>query len=226
MLKFLLLVAFMGLNVLYAQAQDSTAAKQHTQWWRTPFPAHLHEDGMMKLRNEEGTFGRKLLRGSGLCLVSTVFVGGMVALIPPEKSGWPEVRFGSMGQNLKRAYTTPPVLDKDDWYFNYLAHPYAGMAYYNAVRSQKATILQSSLFTVGNVLLWEYVLEATVEQPSIQDLIITPVAGILLGELAHRTTTALARNGFLWYEMIPVILINPMFVVNNGLRFPKRQRKN
>jgi len=225
MFNWVLLVALLGLNVLHAQAQDTLAAKQTTRWWRTPFPAHLHEDGTMKLRNEEGTFGRKLLRGSGLCLVSTVFVGGMVAAIPSEISGWPVDKFSNIGPNLRRAYTSPPVFDTDHWYFNYVAHPYVGMTYYNAVRSQKATILQSSLFTLGNVLIWEYVLEATMEQPSIQDLIITPVAGILLGELTHRATMALARKGFLWYEAIPVILFNPMFVVNNGLRFPKRQRK-
>lgn len=221
----MLLAASLWLNVTCAHAQDSTLAAPPARWWRTPFPASMDADGSLKLRNEEGTFGRKALRGSGLCIAGDLIVGGMLMLMPPERSGWPEDRFGSMGHNLRRAYTSPPVFDSDGWYLNYLAHPYAGMAYYNAVRSQRATILQSSLFTVGHVLLWEYVLEATMEQPSIQDLIVTPVAGIILGELAHRATMALGRNGFLWYEMIPVIIINPMFVINNGLRFPKRPRR-
>lgn len=122
---------------------------------------------------------------------------------------------------MERAFTSPPVFDSDKWYLNYVGHPYQGSLFYNAVRSQNARIWQSSLFCLGQVLVWEYVLESGLEQPSIQDLIVTPLAGIVIGELVHRGTMAMARNGFRWYEATAVILLNPMFAINNGLKYAR-----
>ncbi|MCF8277573.1 MAG: DUF3943 domain-containing protein [Flavobacteriales bacterium] len=96
-----------------------------------------------------------------------------------------------------------------------------GTLLYNAVRSQNANIWQSSLFCLGHTVLFEYVIEAGIEQPSIQDLIVTPLTGILLGEGIHRGTIAMAKNGFKWYEATAVIIFNPMFAINNGFKFAK-----
>ena len=57
------------------------------------------------------------------------------------------------------------------------------------------------------------------EQPSIQDLIVTPLAGSLLGELIHFGTVQMSRNGFKWYEKAFVCIFNPMFAINNGFRY-------
>ena len=60
--------------------------------------------------------------------------------------------------------------------------------------------------------------EGGMEQPSIQDLIVTPVLGSFVGELAHRATISMSKNGFQWYEKVLVCLINPTFVFNNGFK--------
>ena len=122
---------------------------------------------------------------------------------------------------MRRAYTAPPVFDHDKLYINYIGHPYQGTVFYNAVRSQNAKMWQSALFTLGQVYVWEYVIEAGLEQPSIQDLIVTPITGILLGEGIHRATVAMAKNGFTWYEATAVVIINTMFAINNGFRLAK-----
>lgn len=171
-------------------------------------------------RNAHAPFARKMWRGG-------LFVHGFEAisyttliLLPTKTSGW-SYGNGQNAENMKNAWTRPPQFDHDSWYINYMAHPYQGMLFYNSVRSQNATRWQSALFCIGQVFVWEFVIEASMEQPSIQDLIITPITGIALGELVHFGTMKMARNGFKWYEAVAVTIINPMFILNNGYRLKR-----
>lgn len=185
------------------------------------FKPSIHADHGIRLRNQEGTFARKMWRG-GLLVHGFEAVGyGILAALPTDISEWENGVFKQYGPNMRRAYTQPPVFDNDKWYFNYVGHPYQGAIFYNSVRSQNANIWQSCLFTLGQVYVWEYVIEAGLEQPSIQDLIVTPVAGVLLGEGIHRATIAMAKNGFKWYEATAVVIFNPMFAINNGFKFAR-----
>jgi hypothetical protein len=145
------------------------------------FKPRLLEDGTFVPRNANAPFGRKMWRG-GLFVHGFEAIGyGILAALPADISGWQPGTFNNFGGNLKRTWTQPPVFDHDKWYINYIGHPYQGTYFYNAVRSQNATIWQSALFCVGQVFVWEYVIEAGLEQPSIQDLIVTPIAGIAFG---------------------------------------------
>lgn len=183
------------------------------------FKPTLLEDGSFVPRNAHATFARKMWRG-GLLVHGFEAIGyGILAALPSDISGWKPGVFNNYGSNLKRAWSQPPVFDHDKWYINYIGHPYQGTVFYNAVRSQNANIWQSSLFCVGQVFVWEYVIEAGLEQPSIQDLIVTPISGIILGELIHFGTMKMARNGLKWYEAIAVTVLNPMFVLNNGYKY-------
>ena len=133
----------------------------------------------------------------------------------------------SYRENFKNAYTKPPVIDHDVWYINYIGHPYQGSWYYNAYRSQGAKWWQSALFSFGHSTFWEYLIESGFERPSVQDLIVTPVIGSLLGELFHFSTMKMSKNGFKWYEATFVSLFNPMFAINNGFkRFSVQSKKN
>ncbi|MCX6220563.1 MAG: DUF3943 domain-containing protein [Bacteroidia bacterium] len=184
--------------------------------------------GYHPLRNEHAKFGAKALRGSlfifGFEICSSTFLYFSPELISKwDKS---ELTLENCLNNFKRAYSEPPVIDNDLWIVNYVGHPYQGAYFYNAVRSQNASILQSSLFCFGHSMLWEYVTEAFFEQPSIQDLIVTPITGIVFGELAHRATIRMGRNGFKWYEKGLIILINPMYVLNNGFKSRRVKHKS
>ena len=172
------------------------------------------------LRNEHSGFWRKA--GRGELLIGGVEVIGMVTLIlmPKEVTKWEDDWMKAAGRNLRRAFTSPPVMDEDDWAINYIGHPIAGSYYYNAVRSQNATWWQSLLFSTAQSFIWEYVIEGVAEQPSIQDLIITPLAGMALGEPTHHATLAMRRNGFNFLEKVVVFLLNPMYVLNNGYKTP------
>jgi hypothetical protein len=66
------------------------------------------------------------------------------------------------------------------------------------------------------------VLEAVAEQPSIQDMLFTSTLGSALGEVTHRLTIRMGRNGFSIAEKIFASILNPAYVLNNG--FNKRHQ--
>lgn len=168
------------------------------------------------LRNEHAGVWKKV--GRAELFIGGVEIFGMVVLIclPKEITKWPDDWAKDAMRNLKRAFTTTPVWDKDDWPLNYIGHPIAGSYYYNALRSQNASRFHSFLFSTAQSFIWEYIIEGVAEPPSAQDLIITPVVGSLLGEATHMITMSMRRNGFNLFEKIFTIIFNPMFVINNG----------
>lgn len=185
------------------------------------FKPSVQADYGIRLRNQEGSFGRKMWLGTLPILAFEAVGYGILAALPSEISQWEKGDFNRFTYNYENTFTKPPVFDHDKWYINYVGHPYQGALFYNAVRSQNAKIWQSSLFCLSHVLFYEYIIEGGAEQPSIQDLIVTPITGILLGEGVHRATMAMAKNGFKWYELTAVIILNPMFAINNGFKFAK-----
>jgi hypothetical protein len=89
-----------------------------------------------------------------------------------------------------------PVWDRDDWYLNYVAHPYFGGVFYQSAR--KSGYRQWDAFVYSfmmSTFYWEYGMEAFAEVPSIQDLVVTPVLGWVYGEWAFNTERDIWLNG-------------------------------
>ncbi len=167
---------------------------------------------------KETKFPKRAFIGTGEILAQEALSSTILYLSPREFSNWEKKFWLYWGSNLKRAYTTPPVWDKDGWVVNYVGHPLQGSFFFNAVRSQGAGFWESAAFNVIHTLFWEYFLEAINEQPSINDLITTPICGIALGELSHQATKRMKRGGFTTGEKILVTIINPYYVINNGYK--------
>jgi hypothetical protein len=173
----------------------------------------------------QGNIDLNKVIGNGLfyssCLNAVMLSGLFIA--PEAFSKWENkkerIKLKSIRNQYEHAYTTPPVIDHDLWITNYIGHPYQGSFYYNSVRCQGASILQSSLFTLVQTFLWEYVWEASIEQPSIQDLITTPLGGIIIGELINYATIAMSEHGITWYKIAIICVINPAYISNNRFRF-------
>lgn len=141
----------------------------------------------------------------------------VTASLPKSWTGW-SAHFVRDGINhFERAYTQPPHMDNDWWFHNYVGHPIGGSLYYNAVRSQGATPHQSTFFAFVLSMQWEYFFEAFAERPSIQDIIVTPVAGTVLGELSHRLTMHLKKGGTNFGEKVLILITNPMHAAFAGL---------
>ncbi len=180
------------------------------------------DDYMPGVNLQNKSFLNKLGRAINYTIGYDVIVTGWILVVPQSISKWDvpaKFNVPAMKKQYHRSYTEPPVFDDDMFVVNYIGHPYQGGFYYNTMRSQGATVLQSSLFCIGQSLIWEYVYEAGMEQPSIQDLITTPFVGIIVGELCHVATLKMSKNGFRWYEIPLVCILNPSYAINNRFRF-------
>lgn len=167
---------------------------------------------------EHRTFAGKAAKASMEVLIMEGFTSTIMILLPKSITNWPEKYWLRFGSNFKLAYTLPPVWDKDPWAINYIGHPYQGAVFFNSLRSQNCSLLASACFNIFHTFLWEYGIEAIMERPSAQDLIITPITGIAFGELFNYLTKIMRRGGFSIGEKVLVTLINPSYVFNNGYR--------
>jgi hypothetical protein len=109
------------------------------------------------------------------------------AALPHDVSGFSNPTAGNIVKYASRG----PHFDDDRWGFNYIGHPLAGSEYYLILRNRKGTWWQSLIYAAGWSAFWEYVTEGLYEQASIQDLIVTPIAGAALGELRYQLRRAL-----------------------------------
>lgn len=86
---------------------------------------------------------------------------------------WPVFRKKLSGEALG--------FDTNHFGTNFIGHPLGGLGYYLSARSNRVGIGQSLGFAIGGSLLWEYFGEVS-ERVSVNDMIVTPLAGIALAE--------------------------------------------
>ena len=135
-------------------------------------------------------------------VLTGAFVGTLAVLecLPEDATSWnraalqkdpPEKRW------FNNIFKRGPEWDHDNPIFNFVLHPYAGAAYFMAARSCGFNFYRSLLYcacisTIG----WEFGIEACMERPSYQDLVITPVVGSLIGEGFYRLKRKIVENGY------------------------------
>ena len=134
-------------------------------------------------------------------LLFQVAFTGFLYVAPESISNWSDEqkqkdRFESWKDNVSRI-----VWDTDDWTVNYIGHPYFGAAYY--IRARERGYDQTAAFWYSALLstTYEFGIEAMFENPSIQDLIVTPLAGTALGyyfdDLRARIRSDAKQSGWL-----------------------------
>jgi hypothetical protein len=138
-------------------------------------------------------------------------------MMPEELTKWSKE--GRQGTNIferwGRHIKSRPVWDTDHWAVNYIGHPYAGSAYYILGRHNGLDWKEAGLYsTFVSTFMWEYGVELTGEVPSIQDIIVTPVGGVILGEILLNAEDTIKRNdgkvlGSRLLGNISLILIDP-----------------
>ena len=156
--------------------------------------------------------------------VSTLFV---LEILPENATAWNRADITSVPfyrrwfrNNFKRG----PEWDHDNPIFNFVLHPYAGAAYFMSARTCGFNFWQSFLYSaIISTVGWEFGIEACMERPSYQDLVITPVIGSLMGEGFYRAKRLIVYNN---YELLgsPVLghivafLLDPVNEVVGALR--------
>lgn len=133
-----------------------------------------------------------------------LFSGGFTTLailqvLPEDATAWNKKEISSVPlfkrwwRNVKKG----PVVDKDNPIFNFALHPYAGAAYYMSARSQGFNMWGSFLYSAFiSTVFWEYGIEAFMEIPSLQDLLITPICGSIIGEGFYRLKREIVDRGY------------------------------
>lgn len=98
--------------------------------------------------------------------------------------------WGSLGKKLDGQAIS---FDTNRYDTNWLTHPAAGWMYYTAARGNRLTVGESLLVTVGASTLWEFLGEYR-EQVSINDMIVTPMSGAVVGEATTQLAAWLDRG--------------------------------
>ena len=133
---------------------------------------------------------------------------------------WPEpfadTSLSRMGESYERAYTTWPrweserhffEWDGDHWSINAVGHGLFGSELYLRARTCGQSPPLALAFTAAGSAVWEYGFEANAVQPSALDLVYTPAAGIVFGELRYFGWTAASRlNHRTWRGILKAVL--------------------
>jgi len=90
------------------------------------------------------------------------------------------VGFNSWSNNIRDGWEW----DIDRFGMNYFFHPYSGSMFFNAARANGYSFYESIPFAFLGSLEWEYFAENT--RPSYNDIVNTPIHGILFGEIFYR----------------------------------------
>ena len=119
--------------------------------------------------------------------VSTLFV---LECLPEDATSWNRAAIQSVPpfkRWFRNVFKRGPEWDHDNPIFNYVLHPYAGAAYFMSARTQGFNFWQSMLYSACiSTIGWEFGIEAFMERPSYQDIVVTPVVGSIIGELFYR----------------------------------------
>jgi hypothetical protein len=127
-----------------------------------------------------------------------------------------EVGLNSWKHNLKTGWEW----DKGRFGINFIGHPYSGAMTYNAARSNGYNYFQSTAFSIGGSLMWEYFGENTL--PSYNDIINTPISGAFLGEILYRLSSNIlddrTRGGERVIREIAAAIVDPKRAIDRILQ--------
>jgi len=160
-----------------------------------------------------------LARDTGYILAYQVLAYGILYVSPESVSNWSveqkrNYQFSKWTHNV-----THPVIDHDDFYINYILHPYWGSAYYLDARGRGFGRWGSFAYSFLASSLYEFGTEAFTEPASIQDIFVTPIGGALLGMALEGVWSDLLAAGESrnWGQSLLLFLIDPIGRTNSGV---------
>lgn len=160
---------------------------------------------------------------NGIYRDTSIIFGGQIAavgityLMPESFSAWtPEQK--KAGWDKYKQNFVDPVMDKDKFYINYILHPYWGATYYIRGRERGLNPAYSLAYSALLSAMYEFGTECIAERPSIQDLVVTPLGGSLLGAFIIEPwrESVKSKPELTWYDHTLLVLTDPLGVVSLG----------
>ncbi len=129
---------------------------------------------------------------------------------------WSNISWETIKNNFKYGFEW----DADGYLINQFLHPYHGANYYNSARSNGLTFWESAPYAFFGSLTWEYFYEN--QRPSYNDIVNTPVTGIILGEISFRVSNLIIDESTAGFERFirefTSTIIDPMQGFNRLIR--------
>lgn len=157
-------------------------------------------------------------RDTGMLFGSQIVAAGIIYTMPESVSSWSSEQkrntFKKFADNV-----FDPVFDKDKLYINYLLHPYWGATYYIRGRERGLDKVPALVYSTLMSAMYEFGVECFFEKPSIQDLIVTPVAGTLLGAILFEPwrESIKGKSELRWYDHAALVVTDPLGVLSLGI---------
>jgi len=122
----------------------------------------------------------------------------------------------------KITFSQKPEFDHDHWSWNYEVHPYMGSITYLTYRNRDASVWESFAGSALNSVIYEYIIAGGTQPASLNDMIVTPLGGSLLGEGLYQLKKYLLRDKYLTsFEKILVTICDPVEVFYYGFNYRK-----
>jgi hypothetical protein len=153
---------------------------------------------------------RALLEITGVYAVGFTFYLATNQLLPAYDVGysWPVFREKLLGTGLQ--------LDINGLNTNFVGHPLGGSMYYTMARSNQLNVAESTAFAIGGSLLWELFGEVR-EYISINDMIVTPLAGLAIAEPVFQLGAFFDRSSPRLHNRILGAVLTPVKTLNDWL---------
>jgi hypothetical protein len=123
------------------------------------------------------------------------------------KWDWADVTIPTLSDNFQTGFT----YDRDPFFTNEFEHALHGNYYFNVARSNGYNFWESGIATFIASFAWECCTE--IEPAAINDQLNTTLAGMQVGEIAHRLARALldntARGTERWFREIGGFILDP-----------------
>lgn len=155
---------------------------------------------------------------TGVLFVSQFLAVGIVYVMPESVSGWSKEQKRESFRKYRKN-VGHPVMDHDKFYINYILHPYWGATYYTRARERNLGPGASFAFSTVISAMYEFGVESFFERPSIQDLIVTPIAGSVLGAYVFEPVrdSIKRKQETRWYDDTIMVITDPIGVLSSAV---------
>ncbi len=188
----------------------------------TPLPALSTSSGFsLSLSEEASPDWDGLVKDTTYFTGHQFFIIGLIYVMPTSISGWTDEMKQDFSIQQYKDNVGQVVWDKDDWWINYVLHPYWGGTYHVRAQERGFGLLGSSLYAAILSSIYEFGAEALFEEPSIQDIIVTPGAGYFVGKylmsvranIQKKSAGQLSRT-----DKFIMVMIDPLGAMNEEVK--------